>query len=82
MNKIAPYWKSIVGFIAPGAVIIGSAVLEGSDGGAKITQAEWATAIVAMVITSAGVFGAANKDPDALHQDESVQPPYEGRHEL
>ena len=56
------YWKALVGFFAPGAVIIGSAVMDTSDGGSKITAAEWVTALVACVITSAGVAAANNKD--------------------
>lgn len=61
MNRIAPYWKAVVGFVAPGAVLIGSAVTEASDGGSTITTAEWVTALVACVVTSAGVYGVANR---------------------
>jgi hypothetical protein len=75
MNKLAPYWKTVVGFIAPGAVLIGSAVTEASDGGSTITAAEWVTAVVACIVTSAAVYGVPNRDPHALHQQESVQPP-------
>lgn len=60
MSTVAQYWKAIVGFISPGAVIIGSSVLSGSDGGSTITQAEWITAIVACVITSGGVAWVEN----------------------
>jgi hypothetical protein len=60
MSVIAQYWKAIVGFIAPGAVIIGSAVTESSDGGTAITTSEWVTALVACVVTSAGVAWVAN----------------------
>lgn len=73
--SIAPYWKAVLGFLTPGAVIIGSAVLAGSDGGSAITTAEWVTAGVAMIITGGAVYGKSNKDPDGDHQDESVQPP-------
>lgn len=75
LERVAPFWKAVVGFVAPGAVSIGAAVTEASDGGSAITQAEWITAIVAMVVTSAAVYGVPNKDPRALHQRESVQPP-------
>lgn len=75
MEKIAPYWKAVVGFIAPGAVLIGSAVTESSDGGTAITQAELITALVAMFVTSGAVWGVPNRDPYGAHQDESVQPP-------
>ena len=40
MNRIKPYAKAVLAFIAPGAVVIGSAVTEASDGGTAITGAE------------------------------------------
>lgn len=63
MNKIAEYWKAVVGFIAPGAVVIGSSVLEGSDGGSAVTQAEVITALVACIITAGGVAVVRNRPP-------------------
>ena len=55
------YWKAILGFLVPGAVIIGSAVTSGSDGGTSITTAEWVTAVVAMIVTGGAVAaGPAN----------------------
>jgi hypothetical protein len=56
------YWKAVLGFVAPGAVIIGGAVLEGSPGDSAITFAEWVTAIVAMIVTGASVASAKNED--------------------
>lgn len=58
---IDPYMKALMGFIAPGAVIIGSSVTPGSDGGAAITAAEWVTAAVACIVTSAGVYAVENR---------------------
>ena len=58
MEQVSRYWKAIVGFIAPGVVLIGAAVMGTSDGGSHITQAEIVTALVAMVVTSAGVYAA------------------------
>jgi hypothetical protein len=60
MRKLSPYLKALVGFVAPGAVVIGSSVLDGSDGGSTITAAELVTAGVAMIVTAAGVYGARN----------------------
>jgi hypothetical protein len=74
MTNLAPFAKAILGFVAPGAVIIGGAVTAASDGGSHITTAEWVTALVACVLTGGLVFGVPNKDPQATHQDESVQP--------
>lgn len=54
--------KAILAFISPGAVVIGSAVLEKSPGGTSITTAEWITAAVACIVTSAAV-GAATNGP-------------------
>jgi hypothetical protein len=62
MKNWQNYWKGILGFITPGAVIIGSSVLEGSDGGSTITAAEWVTAIVAMVVTGGLVTAKGNAD--------------------
>lgn len=60
MDKIAPYWKAVLGFITPGAVVIGASVLAVSDGGTAITQAEWVTAGVAMIATGGAVFSKSN----------------------
>jgi hypothetical protein len=57
------YWKGILGFVSPGAVIIGSSVLQGSDGGTAVTTAEIVTAVVAMVVTGAAVTAKGNADP-------------------
>ncbi len=61
MNRIAPYWKAVVGFVAPGAVIITAATLQGSAGHDVITQAEWITAACACVITAGGVYAKSNR---------------------
>lgn len=58
LNKIAPYWKAVVAFVAPGATIIGMAVLPGSDGGSSITTAEIVTAVVVSITTAASVYAA------------------------
>lgn len=62
MEKVAPYWKAVVGFLAPGLLVIVSAVLEGSAGGVEITQAEWVTAVATAFITSAGVYTVRNRE--------------------
>jgi hypothetical protein len=58
LTKIAPYYKAIVGFAAPGAVLITAAVQEASPGNSAITTAEWVTAVCACVVTAAGVYSA------------------------
>lgn len=64
MNSLKPYLKAIAGFIAPGAVLIGAAVTEMSSAGERVTTAEWVTALVACVVTSASVYSTPNK-PEA-----------------
>lgn len=71
MDKIAPYWKAVVGFIAPGVVAIASAVTEASAGGTAITQAEWITAACATIITAAAVYATPNKPQEPV----SYRPP-------
>ena len=61
MNKLAPYWKAVIGFIAPGAVILTSAVTAQSDAGVAISTAEWVTAACATVVTAAGVYAVPNR---------------------
>lgn len=61
MKRLAPYWKSVVGFVAPGAVLVGAAVTEASEGGTAITTSEWVTAVVACIVTSAAVYRIPNK---------------------
>ena len=61
MNALAPYFKAIVGFIAPGAVVLTSAVTEGSAGGVAVTPGEVITALCATVITAAAVYAVPNK---------------------
>lgn len=60
MKNWQNYWKGILGFIVPGAVIIGASVLDGSDGGSTITSAEWITAVVAMIVTGGAVAAKGN----------------------
>jgi hypothetical protein len=62
MNKLAPYWKAVVAFLAPGAVVLTSAVTESSVGGENITTGEWVTAACATLITAAGVYAVPNRD--------------------
>lgn len=63
MKNVGKYWKAVVAFVGPGAVVIGSSLTAGSDGGSKITTGEWVTALIACVVTSAGVYAAKNKPP-------------------
>lgn len=59
--NFAPYFKAVVAFIAPGAVVLTSAVTDASAGGEFITSGEWVTAICATIITGAAVYAVPNK---------------------
>ena len=61
MNALAPYFKAVVAFIAPGAVVLTSAVTEGSAGGVAVTPGELITAACATVITAAAVYATPNR---------------------
>lgn len=61
MDVIGRFWKAVVGFAVPAAVIITSAVQKGSDGGESITTAEWVTAACAAIITAGGVAVTRNR---------------------
>lgn len=76
MNKLKPYAKAVAAFVVPAAGSIVGAMQDGSDGGSAITAAEWITALILGVTSSGFVYGVPNKDPQALHQDESTQPPH------
>jgi hypothetical protein len=75
MNKIAPYYKAVVGFAVPFLSQIIAALLGTSDGGSSVTTSEWLTAVVTSLVAGGVVFAVPNKDPNAEHQEESVQPP-------
>lgn len=75
MNKIAPYYKAVAGFGIPFLGSIGVALTAASDGGTSITAGEWVGAVVVGLISGGTVWGVPNKDPEIVHQDESVQPP-------
>lgn len=61
IDTIPRYWKAVMGFLAPAAVVISTSVLKGSDGGSHITQAELITALCAAVLTSGGVALVPNR---------------------
>ena len=60
IDKIAPYAKAVVGFVAPAATLLIAAVQTGSDGGTAVTPAEWITAACACVVTAATVYAVPN----------------------
>lgn len=73
MNRLAPYWKAFVAFVAPGAVVLGSSVLDGSDGGSTITLAEIVTASVACIVSAAAVYRVPNVETENDRRDDAGQ---------
>jgi len=60
IEKIAPYWKAVVAFLAPLAVALTAAVQADSAGGVAITPGEWIAGLAACFITSAAVYAVPN----------------------
>jgi len=75
MEKIAPYLKAVAGILVPFAGQVLAAMQDASPGGSAITQTEWVTAVLTSFVAGAAVWAVPNKDPNAEHQAESVQPP-------
>lgn len=61
MEKLAPYYKAVLAFIAPAAVVVIASLQAGSDGGSAITVAEWITAAATAIITASGVYAVPNR---------------------
>ena len=75
LDSIKPYAKAIVAFITPGVTGLLAAVQDASPGGSAVTGPEWVGIGAACILTGGAVFSVPNRDPQALHQAESVQPP-------
>jgi hypothetical protein len=70
MSRIAPYAKALIG-----ALVAGLASLQQSLDDNMVTAQEGTGVAVAFLSGLALVWAIPNKDPEADHQDESVQPP-------
>ena len=55
MSKLAAYWKAIVAVVGAVAVVVQTALTDGT-----ITRAEWVTIAIA-VVTAVGVYAKANE---------------------
>jgi uncharacterized membrane protein len=60
-SKITSYAKAIVGFLAPGVVVIGSSLADASDGGSQITTFEIVSALIACLVTGGFVYAVPNR---------------------
>jgi hypothetical protein len=60
LETIAEYRKGIAGFLVPGLLILGTSLLESSDGGGAVTPAEWVSIVVATLGTGLTVTAVRN----------------------
>ena len=63
--SVRPYAKSVVAIIG----IVLTVLVENLD-----PTPQWLSVVISVLI-ALGVYATPNKDPQAQHQDESVQPP-------
>jgi hypothetical protein len=67
--------KAIAGLLVPGLTVLGTAVLDGSDGGSAITAAEWIAVAVASLGTGGLVYAVRNgESADATTSTPEVAP--------
>lgn len=77
MNKIAPYAKALIGALVAALGALGAALTPDPSGLVSVSEGEWVAVISALLVGLLAVFATPNKDPEAEHQDESVQPAVE-----
>ena len=73
MSRIAPYAKALIG-----ALVAGLGSLQQALDDSLVTSQEGTGVAIAFLSGLALVWAIPNKDPEAEHQDESVQPPQLG----
>lgn len=71
MTAVQPYAKALVGFLAPGLLILGNALVQGDPVTAELAL----KALGAALVAGLAVYAVPNRDPNGVRQDESVQPP-------
>jgi hypothetical protein len=75
MTKIAPYAKALIGALVAALGALGAALTPDASGLVSVNEGEWVAVISALLVGLLAVFAVPNRDPEAEHQDESVQPP-------
>lgn len=73
MTSIAPYAKAVIGALVAGLASLQQALDDGT-----LSAQEWTGVAIATLSGLALIWAIPNKDPEAAHQDESVQPPEDG----
>lgn len=72
---LAAYAKTQVGALVPGLITLAYALSKWSGPAWDLSGDELGLILAALGFTGAAVWAVPNKDPNAKHQDESVQPP-------
>lgn len=70
MNRVSPYFKALVASLTTG---LGS-LYQALDNDV-VTAQEWVGVAIATLGALGAVWAVPNRDPEAKHQAESVQPP-------
>lgn len=70
MSKLAPYAKALIGALVAALASLQQALDDGS-----VSAQEWTAIAIAFLTAAVLVFAVPNKDPEAEHQAELVQPP-------
>ena len=60
LDRIRPYAKAVVAFIAPGVTALVSAVQDGSQAGSAVSGPEWVGIAAACILTCAAVYTTPN----------------------
>jgi len=53
MSAVGDFSRSLVGFLAPGAAVVGAAALVSAQGGARVGGAVWLSAAAATIVAQA-----------------------------
>jgi hypothetical protein len=61
-SAVKPYRKAVAGFVTPGLIAIGYALLPTSPGGSGITSGEWSAAAASMLATAGVVWKVSNQE--------------------
>jgi hypothetical protein len=73
MDRFSPYYKALVGAVISGLGALSVAVTDES-----VTLSEWVGIATATIVALGGVYAIPNRDPQGVHQADSVQPPEGG----
>ena len=75
MSSIAPYAKAITSAVIAALGALGVALTPDASGLVSVSANEYVGIVTAFLVSSLVVRATPNKDPQAEHQNESVQPP-------